>query len=85
MEHMSHEESGRKPRRNAPSGRSAESPEARAQRVAELRARWLDGTIDDVLFPEDMNLDRLLADLSREPTPAEEEIEPSHHAQGRQR
>ncbi len=89
VEHMSHEEHGGSrrfgsSRRREPA--TAETAEERAKRVAELRERWLNGTIDDVLFPEDMNLDRLVKDLAALPDEVPDDESPSRPmGQGRQR
>lgn len=41
-----------------------EAPDARAQYVAELRARYLAGTLDEVLIPEDAQVpDALMSAL----------------------
>lgn len=36
--------------------------------IRELRQRYLDGTIDDVLVPEDASIDALLDDLKKSET-----------------
>ena len=39
------------------------NPRERAELVEQLRRRYLDGTLDEVLIPEDPPLDVLLGDL----------------------
>lgn len=43
--------------------RREEKARQRAEYVAELRRRYVEGSLDDVLVPEDANLDRLLEDI----------------------
>jgi hypothetical protein len=41
--------------------------EERASYVDELRQRWLTGTLDEVLVPDDADIDRLARALTRRP------------------
>ena len=48
----------------------------RRKLLEELRSRYLEGTIDDVLIPEDADIAELMKELDKLPEPAQPESKP---------